>query len=221
MRGTLAIAAAVAAVLTIVADLADSPAVFLAKPLAMVLLLGATLGAAPAPSTRYRGLIAAGLLCSLVGDVLLLWPEPLFVAGLAAFLVAHLCYLTAFVDEGGDRPRLKLLVPLLVVAVVVLAAIWGGLGSLRLPVVVYVAVIVTMWWTAIARWRTVGSRSAALAAAGATAFVVSDGLLALNRFREPLPVAALLVLGPYYLAQLLLAASVGPVAGNGTPMGAT
>ena len=58
MRGTLTIAAAVAAVLTIGADLAGSPAVFLAKPLAMVLLLGATLGAAPAPSARYRGLIA-------------------------------------------------------------------------------------------------------------------------------------------------------------------
>ena len=221
MRGTLTIAAAVAAVLTIVADLAGSPAVFLAKPLAMVLLLGATLGAAPAPSARYRGLIAAGLLCSLAGDVLLLWPESLFVAGLAAFLVAHLCYLTALRGDGGARPDLVLLAPLVIVAAAVLTAIWGGLGSLRLPVVVYVAVIVAMWWTAIARWRTAGSRSAALAAAGATAFVVSDGLLALNRFREPLPLAALLVLGPYYLAQFLLAASVGSVAGDGTPMGAT
>jgi uncharacterized membrane protein YhhN len=180
-----------------------------------------TLAAAPAPSARYRGLIAAGLLCSLAGDVLLLWPEALFVAGLAAFLVAHLCYFTAFVDEGGDRPRLKLLVPLLVVAVAVLAAIWGGLGSLRVPVVIYVAIIVAMWWAAITRWRTMGSRSAALAAAGATAFVVSDGLLALNRFREPLPAAALLVLGPYYLAQFLLAASVGSAAGDGTPVEAT
>jgi uncharacterized membrane protein YhhN len=64
-----------------------------------------------------------------------------------------------------------------------------------------------MWWTAVGRWRARRSPSASLAALGATAFVLSDGLLALNRFRSPLPIAPLLVLGPYYTAQYLLARS--------------
>jgi uncharacterized membrane protein YhhN len=201
--------AASAALGTIVADASSSPAVFASKPLAMLALMAWTLRAAPVPSARYRGLIAAGLLCSLVGDVLLLWPESLFVAGLLAFLVAHVCYLTAFRTDGGERPSPLLLFPLGAVAVAVLAVTWKALGPLRLPVVVYMAVIVAMWWAALGRHHALRNRSAILAAAGATAFVASDGLLALNRFWKPLPAAALLVLIPYYAAQLLLAASVG------------
>lgn len=215
MRTRLTMFAAVAAVGTIAADLAGSPAVFLLKPLALTLLFAATLAAAPSPSPRYRGLIAAGLLCSLAGDVLLLWPERLFTAGLVAFLVAHVCYLTAFRTDGGDRPPVRLVVPLLAGAVAILAVIWEGLGAMRVPVVGYIGVIVTMWWAALGRWRVAGSRSGLLAAAGATAFVASDGLLAINRFWAPLPVAAALVLIPYYAAQLLLAASVGTTAGAG------
>jgi uncharacterized membrane protein YhhN len=204
--------ALLAATVTIVADAQGSTAVFVAKPLAMAALFGATLGAAPRPSARYRGLIAAGLVCSMAGDVLLLWPESLFVAGLVAFLGAHVCYLTAFRTDGGDRPSAGLLLPLLAVAVAVLALTWKGLGAMQAPVVAYMGVIVAMWWTALGRWQAVRGRSSVLAAAGATAFVVSDGLLALNRFRAPLPAAALLVLTPYYAAQFLLAASVGEAA---------
>lgn len=208
----LAVAAAVA---TMVADLSGSPVVFLAKPLALALLFAATLAAAPVPSARYRGLVGAGLLCSLAGDVFLLWPDRLFTAGLVAFLAAHVCYLTAFRTDGGDRPPARLVVPLLGVAVAILAVIWEGLGAMRVPVVGYIAVIVTMWWAALGRWRAVGNRSGLLAAAGATAFVASDGLLAINRFWAPLPAAAVLVLVPYYVAQFLLAESVGTAAGAG------
>jgi len=213
--------AVVAAVATIAADLAGSALVIVAKPLALLGLFAATLAAEPVPSPRYRGLIAAGFLCSLVGDVLLLWPERLFTAGLLAFLVAHICYLTAFRTDGGDRPPVMLVVPLVGVAVALLAVTWEGLGAMRVPVVGYVAVIVTMWWAALGRWRATGSRSGLLAAAGATAFVASDGLLALNRFWAPLPAAPLLVLAPYYVAQFLLAASVGKPAGTGALMEAT
>lgn len=212
MRPRLSGLAVLAAVMTIGADLSGSRLVFVAKPLAMIALVGATLAAAPVPSPRYRGLIAAGLLCSLAGDVLLLWPESLFVAGLLAFLGAHVCYLTAFRTDGGERPRLWMLVPLMGVALAVLAVIWRTLGPLQVPVVAYMAVIVAMWWAALGRHHVLRDRSAVLAAAGATAFVASDGLLALNRFWKPLPAAALLVLIPYYAAQLLLAESVGTTA---------
>lgn len=63
--------------------------------------------------------------------------------------------------------------------------------------------------------------AATLAALGATAVVLSDGLLALNRFWAPLPAAAVLVLVPYYVAQFLLAASVGTAAGAGALVEAT
>jgi uncharacterized membrane protein YhhN len=207
VRRLLAGLAAAAAAVTVVADLFEWPGVLVSKPMALVFLIAATLGPSGAAGPRYRGLIAAGLVCSLVGDVLLLWPDALFLPGLVAFLAAHVCYLTAFRQDGGDRPAPAVLVPLLAVALGVLVLIWDGLGSLRAPVIIYVAVIVAMWWASLGRWRVRRNASGSLAALGATAFVLSDGLLAVNRFRSPLPMAALLVLLPYYSAQFLLSRS--------------
>jgi uncharacterized membrane protein YhhN len=97
---------------------------------------------------------------------------------------------------------------LLIVGLVVLWALWPGLGPLRAPVTVYVAVILAMAWMALTRWLRVGGSGAAAAGIGALFFVLSDTLLALDRFRTRLPLARAQVLGSYYLAQLLIAVSV-------------
>ena len=74
---------------------------WIAKPAALaLLLLWAALGAAPS-----WALIAA-LAFSLLGDVYLMLPANLFVAGLAAFLVGHLAYIDAFHAAFTWRPRL-------------------------------------------------------------------------------------------------------------------
>ena len=64
---------------------------WIAKPAALaLLLLWAALGAAPSWA------LLAALAFSLLGDVYLMLPANLFVAGLAAFLVGHLAYIDAF-----------------------------------------------------------------------------------------------------------------------------
>ena len=89
-----------------------------------------------------------------------------------------------------------------------LAVLWPTLGALRIPVVVYVAVISTMAWQAIARWRHLRTLDTKLAALGAMSFVVSDAALAIGRFRSEFPASAALVLGTYWLAQWCIARSV-------------
>src|SRR6266566_1311560 len=65
-----------------------------------IALLAGLVAAEPAPvGQAYRWLVFAGLLCSLGGDVWLLFPRG-FVAGLLHFLVAHLLYIAAFVPGG-------------------------------------------------------------------------------------------------------------------------
>lgn len=187
-----------------------SPALgWFAKPAATLALFLFALTRPPLPAPRYRGLIGAGLLCSLVGDVLLMVPGDLFLAGLLAFLAAHICYLTAFRTHGGGRGPLMLAVPLLVVGTGVLSALWPKLGAMRVPVLLYVAVILAMCWSAAERWWTTRAPGSGVALAGAVLFLVSDTLLAINRFHTPLPAASWLVLGTYYPAQLLIAGSVG------------
>ena len=209
-RPALLAIAMLAAAVTIGARLDEvQPLEWIAKPLATIAVLVLALTSAPLPTPRYRGLIAAGLICSLAGDVLLMLPADLFLPGLVAFLAAHICYLTAFRSAGGGSGPVALLLLVVLAGAGVLTVLWPSLGAMRIPVLVYVAVILTMCWMALGRWWVTRAAGSALAAAGAAFFVVSDSVLALDRFRSPVPMSPLLVLGTYYAAQVLIASSVG------------
>jgi uncharacterized membrane protein YhhN len=188
--------------------------VYVAKPAATITLLALAVLSPPSVSRRYRALVVAGLVASLAGDVWLMLPGDRFVPGLASFLVAHLCYIAAFADAGGGwrGPGAALGVGL--VAGAILAVLWPGLGALKGPVVAYVLVIALMAWQALARWRRVGGASAALAAAGAIAFLASDASLAVRRFVADFPAGPVVVLATYWLAQYLIARSVGAASGS-------
>ena len=144
-----------------------------AKPVPILCLAAAVFAA----RSRYSRIVGAGLLLSAAGDVLLEL-RGLFVAGLSAFLAAHLAYLAAFLmRDRGLRPGL--LVPFLAWTGTAAAWLWDGLGGLRGAVLTYMAAITAMMW-----------RAAALggpAAWGAALFGLSDTLIAADRFGTPLP----------------------------------
>jgi uncharacterized membrane protein YhhN len=181
--------------------------VYLFKPLTTALILLMALASPPTPGAFYRGAILAGLLLSLAGDIFLMLPRDRFVAGLVSFLAAHLCYIAAF-SAGialGLSPWTTL--PLLVVALTLLWLLWPHLKSMRLPVLLYVAVILCMAWRALVRWQMADGGEAFGAAAGALLFVASDATLALNRFRRRFRSAQLVILSTYTIAQWLIALS--------------
>lgn len=185
---------------------------WIAKPLATVLVIAAALAWQPI-APRYRRWIVCGLACSLLGDVLLMWPGDLFVAGLLAFLAGHLCFITAFLGDSrlGARPLVWL--ACLLVAAVNLALLWPSIpAALRVPVAVYALVLSGMGAQALARaWShaaDVLARPARRAAIGGLLFMLSDSLLAWNRFHGALPLAVVSVLGSYYAAVWFIARSV-------------
>lgn len=183
--------------------------VFVFKPLTTTLILAMALAAPGAVSPRYRRAVAAGLVLSLVGDVVLILPGETFVYGLGAFLVAHVLYLIAFTDGVGVRLRHGATAAYVVVGGGILAALWSRLDALALPVAAYVAVILAMAAQAAGRagvLRTSGSRAAA---AGAVFFVISDATLAIERFGGGgIPAGTIVIMTTYIAAQLLIAASV-------------
>jgi uncharacterized membrane protein YhhN len=187
---------------------------YIGKPLTTLLILLLALSVEPAADARYRRAVLAGLVLSLVGDVFLMLPGDRFVPGLVAFLLAHVCYIVAFAPGSSGKARA---VGFLVVAVVAGGNLAGLLPrvdeALKIPVLAYVAVLATMAPFALARMWTpavahVLPRSARLAAIGAVLFMVSDSLLAWDRFAGGVPARALLVLGTYYAAQWCIARSV-------------
>lgn len=178
------------------------------KPLATLLILALALSL-PAARPDYPWAIAAGLLFSTAGDVFLMLPRDRFVAGLASFLVAHLCYVAAFSLEApfGGAPLAWL--PFILAGGIVAALVWPGLKpALRAPVLVYVGVIAVMAGQATGRWLALDNLPALAAALGAGLFVVSDAVLALDRFRRHFHAARAVTLATYWSAQLLIALSV-------------
>jgi len=185
-------------------------AVYLFKPLTIVLIILIAAGAENRVSHFYKYAILAGLLFSLAGDIFLMLPSDRFIQGLVSFLLAHLCYIAAFTFEGGaavTTASMLYALPFLVYGALMLRVLLPGLGRMKAPVIVYMVVIMLMAWQALNRWAGTGQEGSGLALLGALLFVVSDSILALNRFRRPFPSAQLLVMSTYFMAQWLIALS--------------
>jgi uncharacterized membrane protein YhhN len=179
------------------------------KPLTTVLILGVALSVSDPISSLYRILIALGLIFSLGGDIFLMLPNPgTFVFGLVSFLIAHLLYIAGYTSRGGFRFTWWLFLLYALYVAGMLWLLWPHVGSLRIPVIVYAAVLGIMGWQAAELWWAVRDTSALLAMIGALLFLISDTALALNKFRAPLPNRDLIIMSTYYAAQLLIAWSV-------------
>ena len=151
-------------------------------------------------------ILAVALVFCLLGD-LFLEVDGLFIAGMAAFAAAHVCFVSFFVARGavGELARKPLLVvALLVAAVVLLAWVWSGLDTgLRVPVLVYAVLLSTTAATALA----LDSR----AGLGALLFLFSDGLIAAriaDRVPEDSVLGGFVVMLTYSLALFLLATAI-------------
>ncbi len=145
---------------------------------------------------RNRG-VAAGLALGSLGDALLDLSPQFFVAGLAAFLCGHIVYIFSFL-RTGRKPVLRLpAAGVVVFAASFLVWLWPTLGPLRIPVALYVGAISVMAATSFRMGGTVPL--------GALLFLLSDSLLAANRFVAPLPLAGYAIWITYYAGQWLIA----------------
>ena len=177
------------------------------KTIASSAFVGVAL-AADATATPYGRLVLLALVLGWLGDVLLLAQRSaVFLAGLGAFLLAHLAYAWAFAGlplHGGALLAGAAL--MVIVGVVVLRAFWPQLKPLyRIAVPAYVVAIGVMCTLAIG--AGVGSHAWWLPAA-ALAFAASDISVARDRFIGHAFANKAWGLPLYYAAQLVLAASV-------------
>jgi len=211
MQAILTSAAAITAILAIRAHYLDEAKrwqVYLFKPLATLLILGVVLAAARSAPGSYPLILAAGLSLSVAGDVFLMLPRDRFIAGLASFLAGHLCYIAAFSSDASFGSAIHWWLPFFAAGAAVLASLWGKLpASLRWPVLAYLLVIATMAGQATGRWIELRDAAALSAAVGAALFVISDAVLAIDRFGRQFHAARAVTLATYYAAQLLIALS--------------
>ena len=152
--------------------------------------------------------VGVALALSWMGDVLLLWRTSAgFLAGLAAFLLAHLAFAVAFVMRGWSGPVAAISLAVLAVAALAVGR-WllpRAPARMRGPVVGYMAVITIM--VALAFATAVADPAPAIAVA-AVAFFLSDIGVAINRFITPAFHVRAWALPLYYFAQLTFAWSL-------------
>jgi uncharacterized membrane protein YhhN len=184
------------------------------KPATMIFLIIWFITRLQTGLTTFSLFVLLGLFFSLCGDVFLMLPANRFLAGLIAFLIAHLAYIVAFSSQGLSLQPWTLLFALVILAAAVpiylrlrTALLEGGNASLVIPVTIYVFVISFMVWSASMNlvrqdWSLMASLFVAF---GAVSFFASDAVLAWNRFVRPLTQGNLIVIILYHLAQVLIA----------------
>ena len=174
---------------------------YVAKPLALVALIGVALTLVPEDESMRTWFVVA-LVLSLAGDVFLMLPRNLFVVGLAAFLLGHVAYVVGFgVGESWPWILGVAAVALAVGTPIVRALLRDGHRELLGPVVAYMAVISLMVACAIGDGDP-------RAVAGSALFMFSDSLIAWNRFVRPLAWAPVTIMVTYHLGQAGLVVSV-------------
>jgi len=180
---------------------------YLFKPLTIgLIIVFALLGENKLPF--YRIMIIAGLILSMIGDVFLMLPTDQFLAGLAAFLLAHICYITAFVSVINGVSW-WLLVIYMVLGVGFVYFLFPKLGPRKEAVIVYIFVIAIMIWMATEMLFQTPQLGSLIVFLGAILFALSDFVLSLNRFQGAFKFARAVTLALYFTAQTLMAASVG------------
>jgi uncharacterized membrane protein YhhN len=147
-------------------------------------------------------LIGIGLLFSGAGDIILeLDRSGYFTYGLGAFLIAQIFYISAFIRE----PELKRTRSLISLFMIVYGSIIGyflipNLGDMTVPVIVYLCVIVVMGISA-----SIGGSIHYLVVVGACFFILSDSIIAINRFLAPVSYSSFWIMITYYPAQFFIA----------------
>ena len=181
---------------------------YVTKPAILVSLIAYFLTSSNHLNKTLKLLTLFALLFSLLGDVLLMFvhkSEGYFMFGLIAFLLAHIMYIIVFLKHKNPNknPYVFTLIALLYAAIL-FYIMFDGLGDMLYPVTVYMLVILTMAVTAFLRQGKVLPLSYTLVFLGALLFMLSDSILALNKFYKPLPLSNISIMLTYALAQYFI-----------------
>lgn len=189
--------------------------IYVLKPLATTLVIGvALLGwLKPEPNLTYLVGVLVGLFFSMGGDLALMFQEKRkwFMIGLVSFLLAQVTYTVLFAILGRTSAwDLLSAAVMLALGAAFFRLIQPNLGSMKLPVLVYIVVISLMVNRAISTLSSphFTTQQGLMIAVGAALFYVSDLILAAGRFWKPWPYHRISLVF-YYSGQLLIALAAG------------
>lgn len=185
------------------------------KPLFMIVLMVFHQKQWKGKGSFFSKLIQFGLFFSWIGDIALMIDEKypiLFVVGLGSFLIAHLGYSIAFVSNIKESVKpfnigwsAMTAVPFFLFTGVFFYYIKNGLpDDLFAPVLAYTIVISIMGITATWRKGHVESKTYGWILIGAILFILSDCVIAVNKFVVDFDYDAILNMTLYLTGQFMI-----------------
>ena len=193
----------------------SQPLIYATKPLLMP-ALALWFGSRTSGIRRFlRQTLFAGLAFATLGDTLLLFSGGnygafFFLLGLGAFLCTHLCYIGGFLREvnprnGYLRQQPLLVLPFLLFLVAFLYWLWPGIPEgMRLPVAVYAATISVMALSVLNLRPHIEAAAFSSMLAGALLFMLSDSLIAVQKFGQAFPGSHVSIIATYLVGQWAL-----------------
>ena len=186
------------------------------KPLFMILLMVFQWKMLSGLPSTFSKLVQFGLFFSWIGDIALMFDEKvevLFVVGLAAFLIAHLGYAYAFVKNVLDSGKkfnvgggVAMAIPFALVTGSFFYYMKDGLPTeLFIPVLAYTIVITLMGITSAWRKGHVKPKTYTWILVGAILFILSDMVIAINKFVVDFDYDAIVNMILYLTGQFMIA----------------
>ncbi len=169
---------------------------FFTKPILLPILILIYISKVKSEKMQLNSFFLAGLVLSFFGDLFLLFNWG-FLPGLGSFLLAHLFYIISFKKKLQKRISKFWPIILSLYASILLVILFPYLKEMKIPVIIYAVVIATMMYNAL----KTHNRNLII---GALLFLISDTLLSVYLFLQPLMILNLLVMATYILAQLFL-----------------
>jgi uncharacterized membrane protein YhhN len=165
---------------------------------------------------RRSNIVLMALIFSFLGDSFLLYESKnsiYFILGLGSFLIAHVFYILAFRQNRFDAvdgeqlqtvQKARMAFPVILASTGLVVILYPHLGDLRLPVVVYAGVLMFMVLNALFRFQRTSLKSFWLVFVGAVLFLLSDSILAINKFLQPVGHAGVWIMTLYLAGQFLI-----------------
>jgi len=180
------------------------------KPLLMPLLIAFFVFQTKDFVSSLKKWIILALVFSWAGDVLLMFESingNFFIFGLVAFLIAHIFYILFYenvIRKEGLRKNYWWFLPVIIYYIALIYILSPHLGDMKLPVRIYGIVISYMMIQALQTGGIKNPGAATAMIAGAVLFIISDSILAINKFYESFEYAGMAIMLTYGIAQLLI-----------------
>ncbi len=165
-------------------------------------------------SFRKDVFIYLAFLFSWTGDMFLMLAHInglFFYVGVGGFFLAQLSYIKVFTscirsdNKGYLFKRPVLLIPFAVYLSAILVLITGKMEGIMIPVIiVYAFALILMSVTALNRKTHVNKASFNFVFWGSVLFVISDSMIAINKFYAEFPRSSFLIMLTYFTAQVLI-----------------